>query len=155
MLPLAVPLSKESAAASALLTRVKRLKGIISSTVSHFPGRLVHWNCYCALCVAEGARAAANLATSTSGGCAHGFPCTAAGALSRANSSAKRLSLGSRKPSHAALPQDGQLIRAEGRAVGRVKRTIYKTYLSAWGPFFLVPISMFSIALVERALQVR
>ena len=51
--------------------------------------------------------------------------------------------------------QDGQLIKAEGRAVGRVKRTIYKTYLSAWGPFFLVPISMFSIALVERALQVR
>lgn len=39
--------------------------------------------------------------------------------------------------------------------MGRVKRTIYRTYLSAWGPFFLVPISMFSIALVERALQVR
>ena len=88
---------------------------------------------------------------------AHVFLCPAAGALSRANSSAKRLSLGGRKPSpqQAALLQDGQLIKAEGRAVGRVKRTIYKTYLSAWGPFFLVPISMVSIALVERTLQVR
>ena len=88
---------------------------------------------------------------------AHVFLCRAAGALSRANSSAKRLSLGGRKPSQqqAALLQDGQLIKAEGRAVGRVKRTIYKTYLSAWGPFFLVPISMVSIALVERTLQVR
>lgn len=48
----------------------------------------------------------------------------------------------------------GVLVRAEERAVGRVDRRLYRTYLAAWGPFFSIPIFMVTMALTERGLQV-
>ncbi|KAL3155586.1 hypothetical protein ABBQ38_010843 [Trebouxia sp. C0009 RCD-2024] len=48
----------------------------------------------------------------------------------------------------------GVLVRAEERAVGRVDRRLYRTYLAAWGPFFAIPIFMVTMALTERGLQV-
>lgn len=46
------------------------------------------------------------------------------------------------------------LVRAEERAVGRVDRRLYRTYLAAWGPFFAIPIAMLTMAMSERGLQV-
>lgn len=46
------------------------------------------------------------------------------------------------------------LVKAEERAVGRVDRRLYRTYLAAWGPFFAIPIFMFTMAMSERGLQV-
>ena len=46
------------------------------------------------------------------------------------------------------------LVRAEERAVGRVDRRLYRTYLAAWGPFFAIPIFMITMAMTERGLQV-
>ena len=48
----------------------------------------------------------------------------------------------------------GVLVRAEERAVGRVDRRLYRTYLAAWGPFFAIPIFMVTMAMTERGLQV-
>ena len=48
----------------------------------------------------------------------------------------------------------GVLVRAEERAVGRVDRRLYRTYLSAWGPFFAIPLLMVAMATTERGLQV-
>ena len=48
----------------------------------------------------------------------------------------------------------GVLVKAEERAVGRVDRRLYRTYLAAWGPFFAIPIFMFTMAMSERGLQV-
>ncbi len=48
----------------------------------------------------------------------------------------------------------GVLVRAEERAVGRVDRRLYRTYLSAWGPFFAIPLFMLFLATTERGLQV-
>jgi hypothetical protein len=50
--------------------------------------------------------------------------------------------------------RSGKIIKAEEREVGRVKRTVYLTYLSAWGPWFWVPLSVLALALLERSLQV-
>ena len=48
----------------------------------------------------------------------------------------------------------GVLVQAEERAVGRVDRRLYRTYLAAWGPLFLIPIFMILFATSERGLQV-
>ena len=48
----------------------------------------------------------------------------------------------------------GVLVKAEERAVGRVDRRLYRTYLAAWGPFFAIPLAMVTMALSERGLQV-
>lgn len=48
----------------------------------------------------------------------------------------------------------GVLVKAEERAKGRVDRRLYKTYLSAWGPFFAIPVLMVGMAMTERGLQV-
>jgi hypothetical protein len=37
----------------------------------------------------------------------------------------------------------GRLIKAEHRARGQVKRSVYLAYLAAWGPLFLLPITIF------------
>ncbi len=48
----------------------------------------------------------------------------------------------------------GVLVKAEERAKGRVDRRLYRTYLSAWGPFFAIPLLMVVLATSERGLQV-
>ena len=48
----------------------------------------------------------------------------------------------------------GVLVKAEERAKGRVDRRLYRTYLSAWGPFFAIPVLMVVLAMSERGLQV-
>eukprot|EP00967_Tisochrysis_lutea_P038816 scaffold46500_cov19-Tisochrysis_lutea.AAC.1 len=46
------------------------------------------------------------------------------------------------------------LLQVEERAVGQVDRAIYKTYLSAWSPAFMVlPIFVVVLALSERGMQ--
>ena len=46
------------------------------------------------------------------------------------------------------------MVKAEERAKGRVDRRLYRTYLSAWGPFFAIPLLMVVLATSERGLQV-
>lgn len=46
------------------------------------------------------------------------------------------------------------LVKAEERAKGRVDRRLYRTYLSAWGPYFAIPLLMVVLATSERGLQV-
>lgn len=48
-----------------------------------------------------------------------------------------------------------KIIKAEEREEGNVKRQMYHAYLSSWGPWFWVPISVLVLAAVERSLQVR
>ena len=48
----------------------------------------------------------------------------------------------------------GVLVKAEERAVGRVDRRLYRTYLAAWGPFLAIPLAMVTMAVSERGLQV-
>ncbi|KAF8057290.1 Abcc2 [Scenedesmus sp. PABB004] len=48
----------------------------------------------------------------------------------------------------------GQLIKAEERAKGQVKRSVYLAYLTAWGPLLLLPTAVALGALAERGLQV-
>jgi len=51
--------------------------------------------------------------------------------------------------------RDGRITKVEERAVGQVDRAIYKTYLSAWSPAFMVlPIFVVVLALSERGMQV-
>lgn len=40
------------------------------------------------------------------------------------------------------IDQKGKLVKAEERAKGQVKRSVYLAYLSAWGPLFLLPIAV-------------
>jgi hypothetical protein len=40
----------------------------------------------------------------------------------------------------ARLARRGRLVKAENRARGRVKRSVYLAYVTAWGPFFIMPI---------------
>lgn len=54
----------------------------------------------------------------------------------------------------AATQKAGQLVKEEGRAVGRVDRGMYRAYLSAWGPFFVLPLVMIGLAMSERGMQV-
>jgi len=46
-----------------------------------------------------------------------------------------------------------QLTKAEERAVGRVNRRVYLRYFAAYGPAFIIPSIIFSLALTERGLQ--
>lgn len=48
----------------------------------------------------------------------------------------------------------GQLVKKEGRAEGQVKRSVYKAYLSAWGPGFILPVAMLAFAISSRGMQV-
>ena len=44
--------------------------------------------------------------------------------------------------------------QVEARAEGSVDKNVYWQYLSAWSPFFVVPIVMLAAATAERSLQV-
>lgn len=48
----------------------------------------------------------------------------------------------------------GALTRQEDRSKGSVSRSVYLTYLRAWGPGLLLPCIFLSIAICERGLQV-
>lgn len=51
--------------------------------------------------------------------------------------------------------EDGKVVRAEERAVGRVQRSVYYVYIKAWSSaFFWVPITVLVMAFAERGLQV-
>lgn len=47
----------------------------------------------------------------------------------------------------------GDLAQAEDRAEGRVNKTVYKQYIAAWGPHFLLPLGMVAGATLEYGLQ--
>ncbi len=46
------------------------------------------------------------------------------------------------------------LVQREARAEGSVDKNVYWQYLTAWSPFFAVPLAMLAAAVVERCLQV-
>ena len=50
--------------------------------------------------------------------------------------------------------RSGEIVKAEERARGRIKTEVYSSYLRAWGPMFLLPISLILFAFAERGLQV-
>ena len=43
----------------------------------------------------------------------------------------------------------------EARAEGSVDKNVYWQYLSAWSPYFIIPIGMLAAGVIERSLQVR
>ena len=45
--------------------------------------------------------------------------------------------------------------QVEARAEGSVDKNVYWQYLSAWSPFFIIPIGMLAAGIIERSLQVR
>ena len=49
--------------------------------------------------------------------------------------------------------RSGQLTKSEDRAIGQVDKRVYMRYFASWGPAFLVPIAVLSLALIERGLQ--
>lgn len=49
----------------------------------------------------------------------------------------------------------GALTQQEDRSKGSVARSVYMTYLRAWGPGLLLPCAFLAVALCERGLQVR
>ncbi|KAG2442750.1 hypothetical protein HXX76_002831 [Chlamydomonas incerta] len=50
--------------------------------------------------------------------------------------------------------KDGKIVKVEERAKGRVERTVYSAYLSAWSPYYILPIAVVFFSLSERGLQV-
>ena len=48
----------------------------------------------------------------------------------------------------------GDPAQREARAEGSVDKNVYWQYLTAWSPYFVVPIVMLAAATVERSLQV-
>ncbi|DBA69271.1 TPA: hypothetical protein ACH3X2_14313 [Trebouxia sp. C0005] len=66
----------------------------------------------------------------------------------------KELLSDTQKPVKEINKEAGVLVKAEERAKGRVDRRLYRTYLSAWGPFFAIPLLMVVLATSERGLQV-
>ena len=58
------------------------------------------------------------------------------------------------QPSSTAPLQKGWLVRDEERAVGKVKRHHYRTYLSSWSPFYLLPSLMLTAFLAQQGFQV-
>ncbi|GIL72743.1 hypothetical protein Vretimale_4441 [Volvox reticuliferus] len=50
--------------------------------------------------------------------------------------------------------KDGKLTKVEERAKGRVERSVYAAYLSAWSVAYLLPVAVVIFALGERGLQV-
>ncbi|GLC35697.1 hypothetical protein PLESTB_000485000 [Pleodorina starrii] len=50
--------------------------------------------------------------------------------------------------------KDGKLVKVEERAKGRVDRSVYAAYLSAWSVAYLLPVAVVGFALGERGLQV-
>ena len=45
--------------------------------------------------------------------------------------------------------------QVEARAEGSVDKNVYWQYLSAWSPFFIIPVGMLAAGVIERSLQVR
>ncbi len=45
--------------------------------------------------------------------------------------------------------------QVEARAEGSVDKNVYWQYLSAWSPYFIIPIGMLAAGVIERSLQVR
>eukprot|EP00198_Chlamydomonas_reinhardtii_P014120 XP_001703457.1 ABC transporter, multidrug resistance associated protein [Chlamydomonas reinhardtii] len=50
--------------------------------------------------------------------------------------------------------KDGKIVKVEERAKGRVERSVYSAYLSAWSPYYILPIAVVFFSLSERGLQV-
>lgn len=49
----------------------------------------------------------------------------------------------------------GKIVKVEERKEGKVDRSVYAAYLSAWSVGFIVPLAVVSTALGERGLQAR
>ena len=50
--------------------------------------------------------------------------------------------------------KDGKTTKAEERSVGRVKTSVYVSYLKAWGPCFIIPILLLANTILDKGLQV-
>lgn len=48
----------------------------------------------------------------------------------------------------------GKLTGEEERAVGRVKRNIYTSYVKAWGPFFILPVLLMIFSISDKGMNV-